>query len=296
MELHQLRYFAAVARHLHFTRAAEELSVAQPSVSQQIAKLERELGVRLFHRMKRRIALTPAGEAFLPRARHLLAEVEAARAEVQELTSLRKGALAIGATPSVSTHLLPPALAEFHRRYPGIQLTLHEGGSRRLVQALESGELDLALVILPVRLPVLETRPLMRERLVLAAAPDNPLARRPRVELRELRPTPFVMFREGYDLRDVTLAACRRLGFEPTVAVEGGEMDSVLRLVAAGVGVAIVPELVIEPNGGLVGIPLTRPELSRTIALARRRDRFPTAAARELQALLERGRADPPEG
>src|SRR5690349_21039473 len=120
VELNQLRYFEAVARHLHFTRAADELHVAQPSVSQQLGKLERELGTRLFHRMKRRVALTPAGEAFLPRARRLLADLEEARAEVQELTGLRKGHLGIGAPPSVSTHLLPPLLAEFHRRHPGI--------------------------------------------------------------------------------------------------------------------------------------------------------------------------------
>jgi DNA-binding transcriptional LysR family regulator len=291
LELHQLRYFEAVARHLHFTRAAEELNVAQPSVSQQLAKLEAELGTRLFHRMKRRVALTPAGQAFLPRARRLLAELEEARAEVQELTGLRKGSLAIGATPSVSTHLLPPLLAQFNSLHPGIRLILREAGSRWLVQALESGELDLAIVILPLRQPVLETVPLLEERLVLAVAASHALASRAEVELRELRDIPLVMFREGYDLRDVTLAECHRLGFEPRVVVEGGEMDAVLRLAAAGLGVAVVPEMVVEPHAGLVGVPIGRPRLTRTIALARRRDRYLSAAARALSALLT-----PPDG
>jgi DNA-binding transcriptional LysR family regulator len=287
MELHQLRYFDAVARHLHFTRAAEELSVAQPSVSQQVGKLEAELGTRLFDRMKRRVALTAAGEAFLPHARRLLAELEEARAEVQELTGLRKGTLAIGATPSVSTCLLPGVVADFHRRHPGISLALYEAGSRHLVQWLENGELDVAIVILPVRQPVLETLPLMEERLVLAVPPGHRLAGRDEVELGELRRVPFVMFREGYDLRDVTLAACRRLGFEPRVAIHGGEMDSVLRLVAAGLGVAVVPEMVIEPGASLIGVSISRPLLTRTIALARRRDRYLSAAARELIGLLK---------
>jgi DNA-binding transcriptional LysR family regulator len=287
MELHQLRYFEAVARHLHFTRAAEELSLAQPSVSQQIAKLEAELGAQLFHRMKRRVALTPAGLAFLPRARRLLAEVEEARAEIQELSGLRKGTLAIGAIPSVATHLLPPVLATFHERHPGISLTLREGGSHHLLQALDSGELDLAIVILPVRQPVIETRPLMAERLVLAVRAGHPLADRHEVGLRELRMVSFVMFRQGYDLREVTEAACRRLGFEPRAAVEGGEMDSVLRLVAEGLGVAVVPEMVAEPAAGLVGVPIQEPVLTRTIALARRRDRFLSAAARELSGVLQ---------
>ena len=286
MELHQLRYFEAVARHLHFTRAAAELHVAQPSVSQQLAKLEVELGTKLFHRMKRRVALTAAGQAFLPRARRLLAELEEARAEVQELTDLRKGSLAIGATPSISTHLLPSVLAEFHRRHPGIRLLLREAGSRLLVQSLESGELDLAIVILPLRQLVLETQPLMEERLVLATARGSPLAARSTLDLRELQGAAFVMFREGYDLRDVTLAACHQLGFEPQVAVEGGEMDSVLRMVAAGLGVTLVPEMVVEPDGGLVGVPISNPRLTRTIALARRRDRYLSAAARELIGLL----------
>lgn len=286
MELNQLRYFEAVARHRHFTRAAEELSVAQPSVSQQIAKLEAELGTPLFHRMKRQVVLTPAGEVFLPRARRLLAELEEARAEVQELTGLQKGTLAIGATPSVSTHLLPPVLAVFQRRHPGIRLVIHEAGSRLLVQALENGELDFAVVILPVRQPVLETAPLLEEELVLAVPEGHPLARREALELRELRDVPFVMFREGYDLRDATLAASRRLGFEPLIAVEGGEMDSVLRLVAAGLGVAVVPEMVIDPWAGLVGVRIAQPRLSRTIGLARRRDRYLSAAAREMMGLL----------
>jgi DNA-binding transcriptional LysR family regulator len=287
MELHQLRYFEAVARHLHFTRAAAELSVAQPSVSQQIAKLEAELGAQLFHRMKRRVALTPAGLSFLPRVRRLLAELEEARAEVQELSGLRKGTLAIGATPSVATHLLPPVLASFNQRHPGISITLREAGSHLLLQALDTGELDLAVVILPVRQPVVDTRPLLTERLVLAVQAGHPLATRKEVALRELRLMSFVAFRQGYDLREVTEAACRRLGFEPRAAIEGGELDSVLRLVAEGVGVAVVPEMVAEMAAGLVGVPIQDPVLTRTIALARRRDRFLSAAARELSSLLE---------
>ena len=113
------------------------------------------------------------------------------------------------------------------------------------------------------------------------------------VELDELRAVPFVMFREGYDLRDVSLAECHRLGYEPRVAVEGGEMDAVLRLTAAGLGVAIVPEMVVEPGAGLVGVPISRPRLSRTIALARRRDRYLSAAARALSALLTPPNAEP---
>src|ERR687885_748239 len=239
MEVHQLAYFESVSRHLHFTRAADELNVAQPSVSQQIRKLETELGTPLFHRMKRRVALTEAGQRFLPHARAVLQQLEEARVEVQELTGLRKGTLSVGAPPSVGTHLFPRALAAFSHRHPGIGLSFREGGSRTLVNLLEEGELDLAVVIQPIRHPALETQPLIEEELLLAIPRQHPLATtsaRKRIRLADLSNEPFVLLREGaYDLRDQTLAACRRAGFEPHVALDGGEMDSVLRFVEAGI-------------------------------------------------------------
>lgn len=298
MELHQLAYFVAVAERLHFSRAAEALHVAQPAVSQQIRKLEAELGQQLFHRMKRRVALTPAGEALLPWARRILADVAAARAEVQELSGLVKGRLAVGATPSVSTHLLPPLLSEYHRRHPGIEFRVREAGSRDLVQQLEAGELDLAIIILPVGHPMLETVPLLEEELVVAVPPGHRLAGREAVRLVELRSEPFVLFREGYDLYDVTIAACRRAGFEPRATVAGGEMDSTLSFVASGLGVAIVPAMVLAAPRRFAAEPvrLAAPRLIRRIGIARRRDRFLAAAAREFIAIATRGGPEPEDG
>jgi DNA-binding transcriptional LysR family regulator len=296
MEVHQLTYFESVSRHLHFTRAAEELNVAQPSVSQQIRKLETELGAPLFHRMKRHVALTEAGKTFLPHARAVLQRLEEARLEVQELSGLRKGTLAVGATPSVGTHLLPRALAAFSRRHPGITLGFREAGSRTLLGLLEAGELDLAVVIQPIRHPALETLPLLEEELLLAVPRQHQLAGiagRRRVALAQLRHEPFVLLREGaYDLRDQTLAACRRAGFEPTVALDGGEMDSMLRFVAAGIGVAILPAMVLadlELDGpqSTVAVRRLKPRLTRALVIARRRDRYFSAAAREFTSVLE---------
>src|SRR6058998_174851 len=292
MQTHQVRYFVAVAEQRHFTHAARDLGVAQPSVSKQIRKLEEELGAPLFHRMKGNVALTPAGEALLPWARRVLGDLDAAASEVRELTELRRGRLALGATPSLSTSLLPRALARFHETYPGVELVASEAGSRDLVSALEQGALDLALVILPLRHEVLETTPLLREELVVAVAPDHPLASRKTISVADLKGVPLVMFRDGYDLRATTLAAFRRAGFEPTLALEGGEMDGVLRLAAAGLGVAIVPSLVIEPAGPLRAVRLADP-LTRTIGFANRRDRRLTRAGREFVDMvraLVRGR------
>src|SRR5918911_3684770 len=291
MEMHQLTYFESVSRHLHFTRAAEELNVAQPSVSQQIRKLEDELGAPLFHRMKRHVALTEAGKMFLPHARAVLQRLEEARLEVQELSGLRKGSLAVGATPSVGTHLLPRAMAAFSRRHPGIALAFREAGSRTLLSLLEDGELDMAVVIQPIRHPALETMPLLEEELLLAVPQGHTLAgRQARVPLGELRDEAFVMLREGaYDLRDQTLAACHKVGFEPRVVLDGCEMDSVLRCVAAGIGVAILPEMVlsdVDPVAGPAAVRLQGPRLSRSLVIARRRDRYFSAAGREFARVL----------
>jgi DNA-binding transcriptional LysR family regulator len=292
MELHQIRYFVAVAGERNFTKAARGLRIAQPSVSRAIRVLEEELGTPLFHRMKGNVTLTAAGETLLPWARRVLADVDGASSQVRELADLRRGRLAVGATPSVTTTLLPPALARFHTAYPGIELVLHEAGSRDLVAELEQGALDVAVVILPLRHDTLETVPLLREELVIAARPDHPLAARRTVPLAELKGVPLVMFRDGYDLRASTVAACRRAGFEPTFALEGGEMDGVLRMAAAGLGVAVVPSLVLDPTGPLKAVRLAEP-LTRTIGFANRRDRRLSRAGREFVEIvraLVRGR------
>ncbi|QEV21542.1 LysR family transcriptional regulator [Streptomyces alboniger] len=288
MQFQQLHYFVAVAETWHFTRAAERVHVSQPSLSQQIRALEKELGAELFSRARGNIALTDAGEALLPLARRILADADTARIEVQELAQLRRGRIRLGATPSVCTGLLPDVLRAFHDRHPGIQLLIEEGGSHDLVRELARGALDLALVVLPLPSPspALTTVELLREDLVVVSSPRARRLGRS-VRIADLQGERLVMFRHGYDLRELTVAACRAEGFEPEFAVEGGEMDAVLGFVRAGLGVAVVPRMVAErPGSDLRTTPLTRPGLSRTIALAHRSDVAPPRAARELQRML----------
>jgi len=287
VELHQLRYFVAVAERRHFTRAAADLGVAQPSVSKQIRRLEVEIGDPLFDRTPGGVSLTDAGAVLLPWAKRVLADLEAARAEVAGLATLEGGHLSVGATPSISTVLLPPLLAAFHGAHPGVRLTVHEAGSRDLVRLLEAGDLDQALVVLPVAHDdILATTAVLREDLVLAVPAGHPLAKRRAVRIAELRGVPLVMFREGYDLRTTTIAACEAAGFHPVFAVEGAEMDGVLRMAAAGIGVAVVPGIVVDRRGPLVAVRLTEPTLSRTIGLAHHRGRRRSRAAEAFAELL----------
>jgi DNA-binding transcriptional LysR family regulator len=288
VQLQQLAYFVAVADTRHFTRAAEEVHVSQPSLSQQIKALERELGAELFSRARGHITLTDAGEALLPLARRILADADTARQEVQELAHLRRGRVRLGATPSLCTGLLPDVLRAFHDRHPGIALLVEEGGSHDLVRELARGALDLALVVLPLPTPspALTTVELFEEDLVVVSSAEAPAPRSP-LRVADLEGRPMVMFRHGYDLRDLTLAACRAAGFEPYFTVEGGEMDAVLGFVRAGLGLAVVPQMVATRSGqGLRVTPLARPGLHRTIALAHRTDVAPPRAARELQRML----------
>ncbi|GAB7184980.1 LysR substrate-binding domain-containing protein [Kitasatospora sp. Ki12] len=285
MQLQQLRYFLAVAETRHFTRAAEAAHVAQPSLSQQIRSLERELGAELFHRTRGNIALTDAGDALLPLARRILADTESARLAVQETVQLRRGRVRLGAPPSLCTSLVPDVLRVFRDRYPGVALVVREGGSRDLVRSLSAGELDLALIITPPsgeQAPALAVTELLHEELVLVSAERRG---RRRARVAELRGRPLVMFREGYDVREATLAACRAAGFEPEFAVEGGEMDAVLGFVRAGLGPAVVPGMV-AARSGLTVTPFAGPGLGRTIAVAHGHEVPPTRAAEALRGTL----------
>jgi DNA-binding transcriptional LysR family regulator len=284
VQLHQLSYVLAVAEERNFTRAAARLHLAQPSLSRQVRLMEHELGLQLFNRGPGQglVTLTADGEALLPFIRRVLADVEATGAEARALSGMARGRLAIGATPSLITRVLAPALVEFHTSHPGIDLLVVEAGSRQLVPQLASGEVDLALVVLPVSDPLVATTPLFDDPLVLAVAPDHPLAARRGVDVADLDGLPLVMFRDGYDLRAATLAACREAAVEPNLVSQGGEMDGVLALVAAGLGAAVVPAIAMPSDRVLTAVPFTHPGLSRTVALAHRIDRPLPRPARTL--------------
>lgn len=289
MQLQQLKYFVTVAETRHFTQAASIVGVTQPSLSKQIHSLEADLGAPLFARVRGNITLTAAGEALLPLATRILADIDTARREVQELVGVRRGRVRLGATPSLCASLAPPVLRRFRDAHPNVDMMVEEGGSQDLVSDLLRGELDLALIVLPAHGtdPALLADPILRETLVVASV--DPLSA-PNVDggvqITDLRHQPLVMFRTGYDLRDATLKACREAGFEPSFAVEGGEMDAVLSFVEAGLGVALVPGIVVANRPGLRATPLAPPGIARTIALAHRRDVALTHAAQALRRIL----------
>ncbi|WP_298804709.1 LysR family transcriptional regulator [uncultured Pseudokineococcus sp.] len=290
MQLQQLACFVAVVDEAHFTRAAQRLHLAQPSLSAQVRSLEREVGGPLLHRRRGDVRPTEAGERLLPYARRILADAAAASAEMRRVRGLETGVLRVGATPSAGTALLPPVLRRFHDAHPGVVLHLAEAGSRDLVEQLAVGALDLAVVVLPVAAHggALATTPLLRDALVLASATDGPApVAGPSAAAGDLADVDLVLPGEGYDLRATTLAACATAGVEPRVVADGGELDVVVALVRAGVGAAVLPRTVVDGAGGaLRATPLRGPALHRTVGVAHRKDVPLGRAAAEVRRLL----------
>ncbi|WP_345711806.1 LysR substrate-binding domain-containing protein [Kineococcus glutinatus] len=243
MELRHLRYFVAVAEERHFGRAAARLHMAQPPLSQQVRALEAELGVVLLERTTRRVELTAAGAAYLLRARAVLAAVDDAAAEARRIGAGLVGRLAIGCVGSASYTLLPALAKRLRAELPDVDVTCRgEVLVPDLVESLRRGALDLALLRPPVDAPDLRVVRLRRERLVVALPTDHPLARRARVGVGDLRAEPFVLHARRSVMHSLVVGLCRDAGFEPAVSHEVAETSTLVQFVAAGLGVAVVPE------------------------------------------------------
>jgi DNA-binding transcriptional LysR family regulator len=287
MNLRHLVSFVAVAELLNFSKAALELNVAQPAVSQQIRALETELGVALFDRIGKRVTLTEAGRALLPHARQILAQVTAAENEVREREQLKRGKTSLGSPPTVSIHLLPARLLQFKQTWPGLEVSLREAGTQTLLGLIEDGKLDLAIVASDVLPPSVECAPFLQEAYVLAVSTHHPhLGKRQSVRLADLASEPFILFPEGYKLREVTLTACRRAGFEPRVALDGGAMQSALEFVGAGLGVALVPELALTETQNVHPVRIADQTLRRELGLVWLKGRSLSPATRALRDFL----------
>lgn len=290
MRLEQLRSFEMVARVGNITRAADALFLSQPSLSRQLASLEHDLGVELLQRGQRGTTVTPAGAALLPVARRMLADAEAARREMAAFAGLERGRLRIGATPTLCVSLVAEALATFHRDFPGVELQVTESGSPGLVEALEEGALDLALVVSTgdgaLRQPSVRIPLLTEQLVVVGAAQGSPLQTRSKLSVAELASLPQIAFHSGYELRQVTDAAFAQAHVDPRIVVEGAEMDAVLRFVECGIGVAVVPAMVLLDRPSLRAVPLTGERVNRTVSLAYRGDIRPTDAVAAMRTVL----------
>jgi DNA-binding transcriptional LysR family regulator len=296
MELRQLRYLVALAEELNFTRAAAREHVAQPALSQQIRRLEGELGLALVERTTRQVALTQAGEILVARARRVLAELEAAGNELQALRGVDAGHITIGAMHTMGPIDLSLPLALFHNLHPGVGLTVRENSSEEMAELLRVDELDLAFLSVTERVEShgLGLHQLVSEELVVLLPLDHALSGSPRVKMAELADEQFISFRAGARLRELLFAAGRQAGFEPRVTLESNESQRIRRLVARGFGVAILPRSDAERPGADVAVSrLVEPSLRRDITLAWREGRRLSPAAAKFLDLARETFAEP---
>ncbi len=255
MELRQLQYALQIAAEKNFSRAAEKLHIAQPSLSQQLSKLEKELGVLLFQRNTNSVELTHAGSAFMEKAQMILDMVGQLEREMEDISDMKRGRLNVGSLPITGSHMLPRVLPLFHSRFPGIEIHLIEDTTNVLENLTAAGRTDISLLTLPVLDSNLSWEPLLDEEILLAVPPSHPLAERagpgePAVaSIRQLREEAFIVLKRGQGFRQIALELCRSNGFEPRIVFESSNIETVQSLVAAGMGIAFVPSMIALGHG-----------------------------------------------
>lgn len=268
MEIQQLKYVCAIAETGSFSRAAELCRIAQPSLSQQIQKLEEDVGARLFDRLGRRVRPTEAGHAFLPHARAILSQLDAARASVADKAANMQGRLTVGVIPTIAPYRMPGYTAAFTQRFPDAKLRIVEETTPNLVEGLRDLSIDMAIMALPLRHKDLETYTLQEESLYVALPESHALANKKAVTMKELRGESFVMLRDGHCFRDLSISACTHARITPNIAFESGQFSSLLGMVAAGIGVSLVPEMAVGTNIACRYVKIADARASRTIVAA----------------------------
>lgn len=270
MELRQLRYFIEVAEREHFTAAAEHLHVAQSAVSLQISKLESELGVSLFERTGRNIKLTQIGNIFLTHTKAAVQAIDYAKSKVDEYLDPENGTIKIGYPTSLANHLLPTVISAFREKQPNVSYHLRQGSYAYLMEAVKNGEIGLAFLgPVPTNDSDLEPYILFSENLSVLVPANHPMANEKSIALDDLRNDKFVLFPEGYILEKLSVEACNQAGFEPNIIAVGEDMDAIKGLVAAGIGVSILPDGTFSdatPNF-TVKIPIHSPQVQRTVGI-----------------------------
>ena len=288
MELRQLQYALQIAAERNFSRAAEKLHIAQPSLSQQLSKLEKELGVLLFQRNTSTVELTHAGASFVEHAQKIIDSVEQLRKEMADISQLQSGRVIVGSMQITGSHLLPHVLPAFRAAYPQIDVVLLEDTSLNLEKLTASGQTDLSLLALPLTESSLTYEPVAEELIDLTVPPTHPLALRflagdhTPVKLSELKDEAFIVLKKGQGFRKIVFDVCGEAGFEPQVVFESNNIETIQSLVATGMGVTFVPHYIARARRGEflpVYLPLAEPIPSRTLVISRRKGRYLSKAA-----------------
>ncbi|MCL6601979.1 MAG: LysR family transcriptional regulator [Paenibacillus sp.] len=283
MDIRQLEYFVQVARLKSFSKAAESLFITQPTISKMIRNMEIELGADLFYREGKSIRLTDAGEILLTKAQNIVDSFNSLSSELDSLRSLKQGHIRIGLPPMVGASFFPAVIGQFHKKYPEVTIRLHEDGAKKVENDVETGLLDVGVVVLPVNSARFHYFSFNEEKLQLLVPIAHRLAGVESVPISDLSGEEFVLFREDFTLHDRIITECVKAGFQPKVVYESSQWDLISRMVAAGLGIALLPETICRDmdRSRIAVIPLTEPAIPWQLGMIWRRERYLSFAARE---------------
>ena len=287
MELRQIEYFCKVGKLHSFTRAAEQLHISQPSITQGIRKLEEEIDVQLFDRSKRKAVLTIEGQAFLVRMEKILDDCQQAVEEVRDFKTCRKGIIKVGIPPMIGSYLFPNIFSSFKNAFPGLQLMAYEETSSiEIASKLEKDELDLAIIILPENHEVLNTLVLIQEQLVLCMHPDHPLSQQHSIRFVQLKSEQFILLKEESYQHRVVINRCLLQHFIPNILCCSSQIRTIKGLIANGSGISLLMNMVVQDDPQIVVIPLDEP-IRFDIGLAWKKDKCLSNASMAFVKFLE---------
>jgi LysR family transcriptional regulator, hydrogen peroxide-inducible genes activator len=241
-----LRYVLMLANEKNFTKAAQQLHVAQPSLSYQIIKLEKELGIQLFKRDQKEIMLTYAGKIFIERALKIIDQIDQLKKELSDITNMQKGQLFIGSLATTGAYLLPKVIPVFKQKYPGIELVLLEDTTQNLEYLVSRGQVEISLLSMPVANRELEVETILEDEILLAVPPTHPLAKSEEVNPIDLKDEFFILLKKGTGFRSETENLCKEAGFEPKIIFESINIVTCQAMVSTGMGITFVPAMVIN--------------------------------------------------
>jgi len=278
MVLQQLRYFQQVSRLRNITKAAEKFQVSQPNITVSIRKLEHELGIQLFDRSQKQLALTPEGTVFLNRIELALRNIDDAILEVNDYKKLQKGTIKIGVPPMMGAFVFPKIFSEFQKTHPHLDIFLYEEGSMAIREKIEEGELDFGVIIISEAAPSLELLAITRNQLLACVPSKHPLAKKKAVGYRDISDLPLILFKPGSYLRQLLLRDIAQSGITPNIVMESNQLSTIKGLVTREVGISFLLDLVIDNHPGITALPLREP-IFVDVGLAWKKERYISKAA-----------------
>jgi DNA-binding transcriptional LysR family regulator len=291
VDIRHLKYFTEVAKHLSFTKAATALHVSQPSLSKTIKMLEEELEVPLFYRSSKQLELTDAGNAVLKNAKSVLEAFRNLTSELTDIMELKRGEIRIGIPPIMGTSFFTKIISQFRMKYPLVELTLTEAGTKIIKQRVEDGSLDIGLICnLPIQRDSFEIIKLSTDPLMVITHKDNSLASKKKIHFSDLKVEAFVLYRNDFSLHDSIIEECSKNGFFPNIVCESSQKDLMIEAVAANIGVALLPGKICSQihNPDIVTLPFYNPKIYLELGMIWKKDKYLSFSVREFIAISKK--------